>query len=91
LLIGGMAFLINLALGLRELRWLGCDWLLGSVLVGVVFTLEEISQIWIPARTFDLLIWPAMTRASCSSAGSRSWWPDGAGNFELSAARTADN
>ncbi len=55
LLIGGMAFLLNLALGLREVRWLGRGWLLGSVLVGAVFTLEEISQLWFPARTFDLL------------------------------------
>ena len=54
-LIGGMAFLLNLSLDVREVRWLGVGWLLGSVLVGVVFTLEEISQIWIPSRTFDLL------------------------------------
>lgn len=54
-LIGGTAFLLNLALGLREVRWLGRGWLLGSVLVGAVFTLEEISQLWFPARTFDLL------------------------------------
>jgi len=54
-LIGGTAFLLNLALGLREVRWLGRGWLLGSVLVGTVFTLEEISQLWLPARSFDLL------------------------------------
>lgn len=55
LLIGGMAFLLNLALGVREVRGFGRGWLLGSVLVAVVFTLEEFSQIWLPARTFDLL------------------------------------
>jgi hypothetical protein len=55
LLIGGMAFLLNIALGLREIRWLGIGWLLGSVIVGTIFTLEEISQIWIPTRSFDLL------------------------------------
>jgi hypothetical protein len=55
LLIGGMAFLLNIALGLREMRWLGVGWLLGSVIVGTIFTLEEISQIWIPSRSFDLL------------------------------------
>ena len=55
ILIGGMAFLLNLSLGVREVRWLGLGWLVGSVLVGTVFTLEEVSQIWIPSRTFDLL------------------------------------
>ena len=54
-LIGGMAFLLNLSLDLRTVRLLGWGWLLGGVLVGVVCTLEEISQIWIPSRTFDLL------------------------------------
>ena len=55
ILIGGMAFLLNLSLGVREVRWLGLGWLVGSVLVGTVFTLEEFSQIWIPSRTFDFL------------------------------------
>jgi VanZ family protein len=54
-LIGGMAFFLNLSLGLRELRVWKRGLLLGSVVVAVVFTLEEISQIWIPSRTFDLL------------------------------------
>ena len=54
-LIGGMAFLLNLSLNLREVRWLGRGWLLGGVLVGAVCTLEEISQIWVSSRTFDLL------------------------------------
>ena len=54
-LIGGMAFLLNLSLDLREVRWLGRGWLLGGVLVGAVCTLEEISQIWMSSRTFDLL------------------------------------
>jgi hypothetical protein len=55
LLIGGMAFLLNIALGLREVRGLGMPWLVGSLIVGAVFTIEEISQIWIPSRSFDLL------------------------------------
>ena len=54
-LIGGMAFLLNLSLDLREVRWLGRGWLLGGVLVGTVCTIEEISQIWMSSRTFDLL------------------------------------
>ena len=54
-LIGGMAFLLNLSLGLRAVRFGGWAWLLGGVIVGVACTIEEISQIWIPARSFDLL------------------------------------
>ena len=54
-LIGALAGLLNLALGLRTVRWLGHPWLLGSVLVGLFCTLEEISQYWLPARSFDLL------------------------------------
>ena len=54
-LIGALAGLLNLALGLRTVRWLGRGWLLGSVLVGLFCTLEEISQHWLPARSFDLL------------------------------------
>ena len=53
--IGGPAFLLNLSLGVREVRWLGLGWLVGSGRVGTVFTLEEISQLWIPSRTFDFL------------------------------------
>lgn len=51
LLIGGFAFFVNLALGLRQ--WRG--FLLGSLLVAVACLAEEISQLWFPARTFDLL------------------------------------
>ena len=54
-LIGALAGLLNLALGLREVCWLGRGWLLGSVLIALFCTLEEISQIWIPSRSFDLL------------------------------------
>lgn len=54
-LIGASAGLLNLALGLREVRWLGRGWLLGSVVITVFCTLEEISQHWLPARSFDLL------------------------------------
>lgn len=54
-LIGASAGLLNLALGLHTVRWLGRDWLLGSVIIVVFCTLEEISQHWLPARSFDLL------------------------------------
>lgn len=54
-LIGGSAGLLNLALGLRTVRWCGRGWLLGSVIIVIFCTLEEISQHWLPARSFDLL------------------------------------
>ncbi len=50
-LIGGVAFFFNLSLRCR--KWRG--WLIGSLIVGTVATLEEFSQKWIPSRTFDLL------------------------------------
>ncbi len=55
LLIGGMAFFLNLALRARTFRWLGRSWLLGSALVAVAFTLEEVSQRFIASRSFDLV------------------------------------
>ncbi|MEO8351841.1 MAG: VanZ family protein [Chthoniobacteraceae bacterium] len=55
LLIGGMAFFLNLALRARTFRWLGRRWLIGSVLVAVAFTLEELSQRFISSRSFDLV------------------------------------
>jgi hypothetical protein len=55
MLIGSTAFLLNIAFSLRTWRVLGYRWLLGGTLVAVAFTLEEISQLWFPSRTFDLL------------------------------------
>lgn len=54
-LIGGLAFVINLASGLRQFTCWGRAWLWGGTAVFVVVLLEEISQAWIPTRTFDLL------------------------------------
>ena len=55
LLVGGTAFLLNLALRLRTWDAAGRSWLVGGTLVAVVFTIEEISQTWLPSRSFDLL------------------------------------
>ncbi len=54
-LMGGLAFVVNLALGLRHFtlgRW---QFLLGSTIVGALVLVEEISQAWLPSRTFDLV------------------------------------
>jgi VanZ family protein len=48
-LIGTLAYLFNFALARRKLGPV----LLGSLVVAVVMTGEEISQKWIPGRSFD--------------------------------------
>ena len=54
-LVGGLAFLLNWTLRCREIWCAGRLWLLGSVLVFAIFTVDEVTQLWRPARTFDLL------------------------------------
>ena len=53
LLVGPLALLLNLVLRGRHapLPFSAC--MLGSVLIGTLMTLEEISQAFIPARSFD--------------------------------------
>ena len=48
-LVGTLAYLFNQALGFRKLGPV----MLGSLVVAVVITVEEISQIWVPGRNFD--------------------------------------
>jgi len=55
LLMGGFAFTLNLALGLRQFTFARRSWLWGSLIVAVIVSLEELSQAWVPSRTFDLL------------------------------------
>lgn len=55
LLMGGFAFTLNLALGMRQFTFTHRRWLGGSAIVAVIVVLEEISQAWVPSRTFDLL------------------------------------
>ena len=55
LLIGSATFLLNLSLRNRTGLWIGRKWLLGSVIIFVLITLEEFSQRFIPGRSFDLL------------------------------------
>lgn len=53
LLMGGFSFLLNLVLNAKTLRLWKFNYLLGSLIVFVVVTLEEISQIFVSGRTFD--------------------------------------
>ena len=52
-LIGVMAFLLNHALAYRTAPINRSHPQLGGLIVGVVITLEEFSQLWFASRTFD--------------------------------------
>jgi VanZ family protein len=53
-LMGGFSFLLNLVLNARTFGVRRFNYLLGSLIVLIVVTLEEISQIFVRGRTFDL-------------------------------------
>jgi len=53
LLMGSLALLVNLAMDVRRINIRGRYFLLGSLTVCLIVTLEELSQIAIPARTFS--------------------------------------
>ena len=53
LLIGGLAYLIDLSFGARSVRQRRFVLPIGSLLVGAVVVLEEISQLWLVHRTFE--------------------------------------
>lgn len=52
-LVGTLAFLVNWMLNCRTMPIAGRPFYLGSAGCFALFTMEEISQIWIPTRTFD--------------------------------------
>ncbi|MEP6902396.1 MAG: VanZ family protein [Actinomycetota bacterium] len=52
-LMGGFSFLLNLVLDARTVSAGKLNYLLGSLIVLVIVTLEEFSQIFISGRTFD--------------------------------------
>jgi len=54
ILIGVLALVVNLSLQCARWRWGRITLLKGSVLVAVVVTLEELSQLFISTRSFDL-------------------------------------
>ena len=53
LLMGGFSFLLNLVLNARTFRIWKFSYLLGSLIVLIIVTLEEISQMFVSGRTFD--------------------------------------
>lgn len=54
-LMGFFSFLLNLALSAKTLKIGKLNYLLGSLIVLTVVTLEEISQLFIRGRTFDVV------------------------------------
>jgi len=54
LLYGIMALLLSYGLKFKAYKFLGFNMQLGAIIVLVFATIEEISQYWIPSRTFDL-------------------------------------
>ena len=55
LLMCALSWLINMSLGARQARLVSRDVLLGSAVVFVLVTLEEVSQLFFKSRTFSLL------------------------------------
>ena len=53
-LMGMFAFVVNLALSARTFQVWKLNYLLGSLIVFAVVSAEEISQIFVRGRTFDL-------------------------------------
>jgi polysaccharide biosynthesis protein VpsQ len=53
LLMGTFSLLLNLTLSARTVRFGRINWLVGTLVVAVVVTLEEISQIFVRGRSFD--------------------------------------
>ncbi len=52
-LMGGFSFLLNLVLNARTFKLWRFNYLLGSLIVLIVVTIEEISQMFVAGRTFD--------------------------------------
>ncbi len=71
--MGTLAFLLDYALDGRMVKIGGLKVLLGCSIVAIGITIEEISQIWIPWRTFDLVDLSA-NYLGIGLAGLK-WWP----------------
>jgi VanZ family protein len=54
ILMGLLSFLLNMALSCRWVRVWKIEILKGSLIVAIIVTLEEFSQIFVKYRTFDL-------------------------------------
>jgi polysaccharide biosynthesis protein VpsQ len=75
-LMGGVSFCVNLALAGRKVHWRSYGLALGSLLVSGLVTLEEFSQIFFAARTFDLLDLSASLLGIWLLGGAAGWLTD---------------
>lgn len=55
LLMGLLSFLVNLSFSCSRIKVLGLYFLKGSLIVAVIVTIEEFSQLFLKYRTFDLI------------------------------------
>ena len=55
LLMGSLSLIVNLLLQMKTISFAGQRILWGSLLVAVIVSTEEFSQMYIPSRTFSLL------------------------------------
>jgi polysaccharide biosynthesis protein VpsQ len=53
-LMGGLSLLVNLSLRARQVRVFGGRILLGSLVLYILVTIEEFTQLLLPSRSFDL-------------------------------------
>ena len=54
-LYGLMALLLNYGLNFKSKKFFGFNMQIGAMIVLAFATIEEITQYWLPSRTFDLL------------------------------------
>ena len=55
LLLGTLSLLVNLSLGAQTFHLAGVGVLTGSLIIALIATLEECSQLWLDHRSFSLL------------------------------------
>ena len=85
LLMGTLAGLANLSIGCRTLGGSRIRPGLGTVIVTILVVAEEISQIWIPGRSFDLLDLTAdFLGIACGELAARWFWFPRAKRSEIS-------
>jgi predicted Kef-type K+ transport protein len=73
-LIGLLSLTINLAIRRRSIRIFKLPVQLGSLLLGPIVAVEEISQLWIETRGFSLLDLAADFLGICLLGGAASAW-----------------
>lgn len=54
-LVGILAFFVNLSLSCKTIQFHSVSMFKGSLILGILFTLEEISQLFVSNRTFSFL------------------------------------